>query len=344
LKTSSSTLLLLINDILDLSKIEAGKFDLENRPFLLNKIISDISQQINLMIDTDKVNYHYDIADDIPTVLLGDSLRLGQIILNIFNNAAKFTEQGTISLSVTLNKQTDQQIELLFKIADSGIGMTVEQLERLFKTYTQADSSTTRKYGGTGLGLSISKFLANLMGGNIDVESRHGHGSCFSITLTLEEADSTSIEVQQLIESQNPNHESSATNLTDQYAKFRSFKDKKVLVVDDNKVNLIVATKILEKSGISVTTASNGQRAIEKIDNNHFDIVLMDIQMPIMNGYDATELLRADPKHKDLPIIALSANVMKEDIEKSRQAGMNAHLSKPLNVKALLTLMDSHIN
>ncbi len=340
LNSSSSTLLMLINDILDLSKIEAGKLDLEEAPFILSDLVSNTCSQVKLNIDDNHVTFITNISDEIPKILSGDTLRLGQILLNILSNACKFTEQGSIILDVSFIERTRETISLLFKISDTGIGMNDEQQSRLFQTYSQADSSTTRRFGGTGLGLSISKSLAELMSGRIDVESVLGKGSQFSIYVTVkllieDERERLKSEVGLTANNELVTTEENSSI----YSEFSQLSGKNVLVVDDNKVNLIVASKILRKAGIRVTKAMNGQEAVDLANSEDFDAILMDIQMPILDGYAATIELKKLSKHENLPIIALSANVMKDDIEQSFEVGMSAHLAKPLDIRKLFEVL-----
>jgi len=345
LNTSSSSLLILISDILDMSKIEAGKLELEQAPFLLKQVVKNISAQVELHIDPTKVTYQEQFDPSLPKALLGDSLRLGQVLLNIINNAMKFTEQGEIIVSITIEEQSDDSIKLLFSIADSGIGMTQEQQDHLFKTYSQADTSTTRKYGGTGLGLSICKSLCKLMDGEIWVESVMGQGSKFSFTAKFTRLCDDDPRAKLLLNKIAKKKTSTVNDSAQKQTSTNSWlTGKHLLVVDDNHVNLMIAKKILNKEGIQVTTAMNGEEALKVLETGTFDMVLMDIQMPVMDGYKATETIRNNIQYKDLPIIALSANVMKENIDKSFQVGMNDYLSKPINVEKLFAILEKYLH
>jgi len=345
LTKSSSILMMLINDILDLSKIESGKLELENKPFLLRKLISDLSLQVNTLINHTRVTFVENIDEDVPVAVSGDELRLGQILLNVLNNATKFTVQGTIELSVSVFKNTDGKISLLFTVSDTGIGMDEGQVGRLFQTYSQADHSTTRKFGGTGLGLSICKHLSSIMGGSITVDSVPGEGSSFFVALRFDQFNGTESQLQKIFGKElgvleaSPKRKKSTI-----YDQFSTLKGKHILIVDDNLTNLTIATSMLKKAGLETSTAENGKISIEKLNQTQFDAILMDIQMPIMDGYAATKTIRENPAYAELPIIALSANVMHEDVQKSMDSGMNAHLGKPIDVSKLLITLDQFIS
>jgi signal transduction histidine kinase len=329
LNASASSLLVLIDDILDLSKVEAGKLEIENRPFHLADVIGNIEEQVRLIIDNQSITLNTEICDELPPTLYGDAFRIGQILLNLTNNAAKFTAEGKIEISVDIAWKKEGLIKLQVSISDTGIGMTKEQQKKLFRTYSQADSSTTREYGGTGLGLTICKKLCELMGGEIWLESEYGIGSKFFFTVTLNYDASASTTKKKIME--------------EEAVDYSSLLDKQVLLVDDNEINLMVAKSILTKVGVKVTTATNGKIAIELVENNRFDAVLMDIQMPVMDGFEATAVIKDILKQKDLPIIAVSANVMKSDIERSKEAGMVSHIAKPLRVQHLLGALVEHL-
>ncbi|PHS13263.1 MAG: hypothetical protein COA86_17295 [Kangiella sp.] len=334
LNLSSKSLLGLINDILDLSKVEAGKIELEERRFNLEELLTNVIKQVEANIalsgknNNDKdVNIILEISNNLPTYVIGDKLRLSQILLNLMGNAIKFTEKGTVKIKVSLKSEKEKNIELEFSVEDTGIGMTKEQMEKLFETYSQADASTSRKYGGTGLGLSISKNLCQLMQGEIWVESEIGVGSQFHFTCLLKKADQRKTKED-------------STNHKELYSKnYRTDKDdqlsgillnKNILIVDDNLVNQTIAKKILENKGIITESAFSGEEALSKIENTKFDLILMDIQMPGMDGYQTTKCIREELKMTDIPIIGLSANAMEQDIDAGLKAGMNDYLSKPI--------------
>ena len=333
--SSSDTLLMLINDILDLSKIEAEKLELENSAYELQSVLSHLESQINLLINNRKVKFAINASDEVPALLKGDRLRLGQILLNLCNNAAKFTHEGEINLNINVLKQDAENITLQFVVSDTGIGMTEQQQSRLFKTYSQADSSISREYGGTGLGLMITKHLVELMQGGIAVDSEYGQGSSFTFDITQE------VVADQNVSEDDSKSEEDTELDTEQYMAI--LKDKHVLIVDDNKVNLLVAKKLLSKAGITVSTAEDGITAVESCRIHSYDAVLMDLQMPIMDGYAATIQIRKQIENAGLPIIALSANVMQADIDRCFQVGMNAHLPKPLDMNRVLSTLVKYI-
>jgi signal transduction histidine kinase/ActR/RegA family two-component response regulator len=331
LSSSASSLLTVINDILDLSKIEAGKIELESIPFSLQDVVKNVAAQIQFVLKKELVGLSIDIDPEIPNNLIGDPTRVGQILLNLVNNAAKFTHKGSIQISVELLSKDPELVEIAIKVVDTGIGMTPQQQTSLFETYNQADSSTTRKYGGTGLGLSICKKLSELMGGKISVQSEKDSGSEFCFMLPLR------------YQPEGENVKSSSADNPLSKVELLVLKGTHVLVVDDNFINLTIAEAILNNAGISVVTAEDGQLAIEAVRQHNFDAILMDIQMPVMDGYEATKYIRTELALSNIPIIALSANVMPSDVEKSLRAGMNAHVGKPLDIDDLLKTLVEHI-
>lgn len=325
IQTAANSLLGVINDILDLSKIEAGKLELEEIAFDLRDVIDNTKNIIQHQIETKGLKFTIAYAHTVPTLLYGDSLRLGQILLNLLSNAVKFTSKGEITLLIEKTAKN----RFCFHVKDTGIGLSKEQGEKLFHSFTQADNSTTRKFGGSGLGLAISKRLVELMNGRIWVESHEGIGSTFSFEITLLEHPST-----QLYEKKN-----TATLKEAMHALHGSH----ILVAEDNLLNQTVLSNMLEPYGIHVTTTNNGVDALEKFIENptRYELILMDIQMPLMDGYEATTEIR---KHTStLPIIALSANASKSDAKKSLLVGMNEHLNKPINTEKLFSILVRYI-
>ncbi|NQU65774.1 MAG: response regulator [SAR324 cluster bacterium] len=328
--TSSTVLLRLINDILDFSKIEADKLVLESVAFNLNDVLDYVHAVISIKAEEKKLELLFQIPAEVPRFLIGDSLRLGQILINLLNNNVKFTEKGSITLSMAIisplpeNSPSDT-MNLQFSLKDTGIGLTNEQMKKLFQTYSQADSSITRRFGGTGLGLSISKRLVELMEGEIQVESTPGEGSIFMFSATFK---------VQPDQNQSRTFTPQITEAIDKNA-LKSIEEARVLIVDDSEINLKVLRELLEGVGVRVETASNGEEAVEKVKSSNYDAVLMDIQMPIMGGFEATRQIRNDPKFDKLPIIAVTSNAMGKDIEDAKMAGMNAHITKPINIEQL---------
>ncbi|MDC5837839.1 response regulator [Vibrio europaeus] len=469
-KLSADSLLGLINDILDFSKIEAGKLDIENVDFHLENVLDNISNLVGLRASERGLELLIHIDREVPTTLVGDPLRLGQILINLANNAVKFTEKGEIKISIRVAERNGDDLVLEFSVEDSGIGMTAEQTAKLFSKFTQADSSTTRKYGGTGLGLAISKELSQLMGGDIRVESEAGKGSCFTFTvaskvshalkqeeiavpvelgklrvLVVDDNASARIIVEDILESlrfgahsvssaddalaelnQALNNEQpydllitdwqmpgkdgidllemvnaqisqsqqpkplmltafgreelteiieqrgitvpsildkpiTASHLFDaivslygvdharlsrseaeeqnQLANVQQLAGAQLLLVEDNEINQELAIELLEGQQIHVTVAENGQVALDLYKTNEFDGILMDCQMPIMDGYEATQYIRTKLSDHSIPIIAMTANVMERDKVKAAEAGMNDIIAKPIDVGSMFSTL-----
>jgi len=322
--SSAESLLGIINDILDFSKIEADKLAFEVIDFKLNNVLEQCSNLLKFKASDKGVELNFKIGSDVPDIIQCDPTRLRQILVNLGSNSIKFTDQGTVTIKVELKEHQSPYIILHFTIIDTGIGMSQEQLQRLFKPFAQADGSTTRMYGGTGLGLTISKKLVEMMGGDIWVESNPGQGSQFHFTVMLEEGSPDYIE------------KGSVINTGQAIAKLAGTR---VLLVEDDMLNQELAKELLEDNGIQLTIAENGQVALNLLDSEEFDCVLMDIHMPVMDGYTATREIRKQPRFKTLPIIAMTANVMMGDREKAEEAGMNDHVGKPFDLSQLLNTM-----
>ena len=462
---SAISLLGIINDILDFSKIEAGKLDIEIVPFSIDGVLENLATLVQAKTQEKGLELLFNRSPAVPTILIGDPLRLGQILINLTNNAVKFTEKGEILVCLDLQESRDDKLTLRVTVSDTGIGMSAEQMEKLFQSFSQADTSTTRKYGGTGLGLAISKQLAELMGGEIWVESEEGKGSTFGFTLAVEAGEGASersfspvaelenmtclvvddndtsreilsqylssfnfsvdsvnsgdavveriaqgefdydllvtdwmmpgkdgielaavIRASETLQKQpkiilvsafhggelrekpgaecidkylakpvSPSHLFDAimecfgqdvasskeriTQLSHGADDLSSIRGARVLLTEDNEINQQVASELLQQAGLVVDVANHGREAIDMLDRQDYDIVLMDIQMPIMDGYAATRHLREDGRYADLPILAMTANATTEDREKSLAAGMNAHINKPINPSDLFTAL-----
>ncbi|MBJ7551043.1 response regulator [Marinomonas ostreistagni] len=466
-RNSAESLLNIINDILDFSKIEAGKLELEQAPFNLQDILTEVANLLTIKVDEKDLELIFDIDENLPQVFNGDVTRLRQVLLNLGNNAVKFTEQGEIVIRARYLKHYGEQMEVHFSVSDTGIGIPDQNQTRLFNSFSQADSSTTRRFGGTGLGLAISKQLIELMGGKIWLDSSEGKGSTFHFTVTLTRVEDeipecitqlsddiskvlvvddndTAREVLQsyivglgmqcdaidngsdavqLVKEANkkqapydlllvdwkmpgidgidtcrviselPTHYAptmimvtsynlekareaakgvdisgfvtkpiTVSSLYDAIAesygverlihhnqvghneleqhKFSSLSGATVLLVEDNEINRELAIELLAQQDINVVVAEHGEEAIERLEEQEFDLVLMDCQMPVMDGYQATKKLRAMSKYAQLPIIAMTANVLQQDIDKAIQAGMNDHISKPINLEQMFITME----
>ncbi|MEJ1462859.1 MAG: bacteriohemerythrin [Candidatus Sedimenticola sp. (ex Thyasira tokunagai)] len=327
---SAVGLLGILNDILDISKIESGKLDVESIDFRLEDVLGNIGDVLSLKCDEKGIALNYDIDPAVPTALVGDPLRLGQILLNLGNNAVKFTPHaGSITAGIQVHNEEDGGVILSFSIADTGIGITPEQKAKLFQPFSQADLSTTRKYGGTGLGLAISKKLVEMMHGKIWVESEPGVGSTFYFTASLKKQEGEASR-REITIAASPQKASEAV---------RSLQGAQVLVVEDNLINQELVLELLVNNGLSVEIVTNGQEALETLEDSEFDGVLMDCQMPVMDGYTATRKIREQDKFKMLPVIAMTANAMVGDREKVLAAGMNDHIAKPINVNEMFQTM-----
>ncbi len=466
IKFSGDSLVSLINDILDFSKIEAGKLELEAAPFEFSNVMENLSTMISMKAQEKQLELLFKVDSNVPNIIIGDSLRLGQILINLTNNAVKYTHEGEIVVSVRQLEENDNSVKLEFSVSDTGIGLSPEQIDKLFKSFSQADSSTTRKYGGTGLGLAISKNLVEMMAGEISVQSKPGVGSDFIFTasfkksksqktsnivinkdlnglnaLVVDDNDKSRQILQEILMSiglkvtvsssgneaisilssniDTPfqlilmdwkmprldglaasrevfklnnlkvipkiimvsafNREEiikqskgmtldgflvkpvSASDLNDaimiafgkelnlESGSKLNFSSKtsllepiigaKILLVEDNEINQEVANGLLQNAGFYVDICGNGQTAIENINKNEYDLVLMDIQMPVMDGYTATKKIRKMEKYKNLPIFAMTADAMTTDLDKTIEAGMNEHITKPIDNEILFSKM-----
>ena len=332
LRGAANSLLGILNDILDFSKIEAGKMELEAVNFNLNNILNSVRDLVTVKAEDKKLELLFSKSSDTPVFLIGDPLRLGQILNNLVGNAIKFTEKGQIVITVSpaLQISKPDHIALTFSVADSGIGMEKEQLERIFTPFAQADSSISRNYGGTGLGLSIVSRLLELKGSRLEVVSEPGQGSTFSFTA---EFACSNVQAQQTSDSTEDLDGVAMDNR-------KQLCNVKVLLVEDNKVNQIVAKEMLRKFGVNVITANNGREAVEKVSSGEmFDLVLMDIQMPVMNGFEATAAIRKVKGELELPIIAMTAFAFSDERDKCLSAGMNDHVAKPVEPDRLYSVL-----
>ncbi len=325
IRMSADNLLVIINDILDFSKIEAGKITLEKIDFNLREVLQGIGDMLSTKVEEKDLELIVEVAEDIPDMLLGDPTKLNQILVNLAGNAIKFTDKGFVAIKAHLQKEEGDALTLRFDVVDSGIGIAAEYIDTIFDSFTQAGSDITRKFGGTGLGLSISKQLTNIMGGDIFIQSELGKGSTFSAVVVFEKSNvSPEAKVVETLDS----------NIMDR------LKRLKILLAEDNEFNRMVAEDTLQDvlPGVSITMALNGQEAVDKVTQEQFDVVLMDIQMPVLDGIEATKVIRntLDGPARDVKIIAMTANVMQEDVKGYFEIGMDAYVSKPFHPKELM--------
>lgn len=316
IKTSSDALLILINDILDLAKVDAGKMTFEQNTFEMESDISAMLHLFDLKIQEKNLKLIKEYDAKIPKYLIGDSVRLNQIILNLMSNAIKFTSKGKIGLSVQLIDSNEEKVTIEFVVTDTGIGMAENMIPTIFDNFQQAASSTARQYGGTGLGLAIVKQLVERQGGTVNVKSKLNEGSTFSFVLSFQK---TNNEIESVL------------SVPEIKAEIKKIK---ILAAEDTPLNQMLLKIMLDDFGFERDIAENGKVAIEKLQTNSYDIILMDIQMPEMNGIEATDYIRNKMNSK-IPIIALTADVTMADIEKFKAAGMNAHVAKPIDEKLL---------
>ena len=320
LKFSGENLLALVNDILDYSKIISGKVDFESIDFDLKDFIKSIRDSHIFKASERGIGLRFRMDPDIPSLVVGDPVRLAQILNNLISNAVKFTQEGSVTVDLSLEKMKTDVALIDFSVQDTGIGIEPELRELIFESFTQASADTTRRFGGTGLGLAITKRLLQLQGSDIRLESQPGKGSTFSFRLEFRKSSKeTQYVTNNLFSGAVPNEQ--------HLGKYT------ILLVEDNEMNRLVATKFMKKWGLDVTYALNGQEAVDHMDKENPNLILMDLQMPRMDGYEATRRIRALPGdyYRTLPIIALTASVEPEIVERIRVAGMNDCVSKPFN-------------
>src|SRR6185295_3471025 len=309
-------LIVLINDILDLAKVDAGKMTFEQTPFKMALSISAMLHMFEPKIQEKNLELVKEYDNRIPEVLLGDPVRLHQIILNLVSNAVKFTTEGKITVSVNLIHEDEEKVTIEFAVTDTGIGIAADKIEKIFENFQQASSRTSRLYGGTGLGLAIVKQLVEPQGGTINVESKVDEGSTFSFKLSFYKTNERAELETEIVE-----HDIEIKNI-------------KVLVVEDIPLNQLLMKTLLDDFGFERDIAANGKIAIEKLQAKSYDIILMDLQMPEMNGFDCTDYIR-NTLHSKIPIIALTADVTTVDLAKCKAVGMNDYIAKPVDERLL---------
>ncbi|WP_136806794.1 response regulator [Desulfosediminicola flagellatus] len=338
-KRSADRLMRVINDILDFSKIESGKLRLDTIDFDLPELLENCIQLLTMPAQQKGISLEFRLGKGLPQKVRGDSNRLMQILINLLNNAIKFTEQGSVTLDVhPLPIDSEDEVYLKFSVIDTGIGIPLSKQHRIFESFNQADTSTTRRYGGTGLGLAISSQLAELMGSRIYLESKPGFGSTFWFVGIL----SPAIVLPE-------NFQQPGTNDIQQETRHEILIGSRILLAEDEPINQTLATALLEKLGITVTAVTNGKEALEEMHINPYDLVLMDLQMPELDGFDATRAIRAlEGSASATPIVALTAHARVEDKVKCLQVGMDDYLSKPIDShqleKTLIHQLKQHRN
>lgn len=340
---SSKHLLALINDVLDMSKVESGKVELRHESFNFRAFLQDFENLYGEQAKSKGISYETILASDLEVQIIGDSLRLNQVLSNLLSNALKFTPaKGMIKLRVSKTGEDQENVYLRFEVIDTGCGIAEENYDKIFESFEQENVDVTYKYGGTGLGLSIVKRFTGLMGGGIHVTSVQGSGSTFTVDLPF----------GKIKESGKPTRFSDINGRNDLakdcYAVDYDFKGKRILLVEDNELNREIAEELIGVTGASVESAEDGVQAVEMFKESaegYYDLILMDVQMPHMDGYEATRCIRALGRSdaQKVPIFAMTANAFAEDVQKSREAGMNAHISKPLNIRAVYKQMNRYL-
>ena len=325
-KNAADILLSLLNDILDLSRVEAGKIQLENIELNLPNIVKSVCKGLSVLAQKKGISLVWDVAPEVPESLIGDPVRIRQILVNLINNAIKFTFKGDVVTTVKVQEVVGDVCELIFSVKDEGVGIAQDKLSSIFEVFTQADASTTRRFGGTGLGLSISSKLVEMMGGKIWVESEEFRGSTFHFSAKMRVAKRPPAFVP--VAAEEPG---------DGAAGRKQIKPLSILLAEDNLVNQKIAARMLEKRGWAVKTAENGKQVLEYLDQGSYDLILMDAQMPVLDGYEATRLIRQGekPTGRHIPIIALTARAMSGDRKRCLDCGMDGYVAKPIDREKL---------
>ncbi|MEJ2904987.1 hybrid sensor histidine kinase/response regulator [Pedobacter panaciterrae] len=317
LKFSSENLLDLINDVLDYSKIESGKISFEQIDFNLIELVNNVKETHCLAAKEKGLKFKVKVDSDLPTMIIGDPTRLTQILNNLVSNAIKFTSSGSVIIDLSLNRAVGNLVDIDFAVTDTGIGIDADKKDYIFESFTQASSDTNRVFGGTGLGLAITKKIIELLGGSISVKSTVGMGASFLFNLQFKKSKKKAGDI----------------SVPGVVSDFSSLAGYKILLVEDNEINVIVARKFMQKWGLHIDCAVNGTEAVEKVIDNHYDLVLMDLEMPKMDGYEATKVIRSigDDKFKQLPIIALTASLLTEINKQILEAGIDDYVAKPFS-------------
>lgn len=338
IENSANILLNLINDILDYSKIEAGELKFESFKFNLSEYVQNTITLLSTKSNEKSITLDYYISEEVPLILQGDSYRIMQVFTNLVGNAIKFTRSGGVKIHIDAPKKDKEHVTIRFKITDTGIGITKDKLEQIFSPFTQADISTTRKFGGSGLGLAISKQIIQMANGKIWAESTFGKGSSFYFQLTLPYFEDQ--RKNNLIPKRNSDKKRESDPIHDIHTDIKKMLD--ILIVEDDKINQKVIELRMKSLGFQVVIVENGKEAIDILKEKEFDIIFMDIQMPILDGFETTKLIRSPQSaviHHDIPIIAMTAFAMKGDKEKCFDIGMNDYISKPIKVEELKKIL-----
>lgn len=331
-RSSADRLLEIINNILDFSKIEAGRFDVESYPFNLHEKVDELHSLMSLKARENNVALSLEVEENVPELLNGDGTRLMQILINLISNGIKFSRNGTVSLHITRSSQAaPNTVMLCFSVQDTGVGITPAQQKDIFEAFAQGDLSTTRKFGGTGLGLTISSELCRLLGGEINLHSDENQGARFWFTIPFTRADRQELEKS-----------AHGTTIGSSLTHEEIFKDIKILLAEDDHINRMLALALLEKANFTVRAVDNGLDVVEQLEHTHYDLILMDIQMPEMDGYEATRIIRQREKHtgRYTPIVAMTAHAIKGDREKCLQAGMDEYTTKPIDAAELYATLE----
>jgi signal transduction histidine kinase/CheY-like chemotaxis protein/HPt (histidine-containing phosphotransfer) domain-containing protein len=324
------SLLALLNDILDLSKIEAGKMLLEKIPFEPRAVVEDCVKAQAAKATQKKIDLRFEAPAGAFPILMGDPLRVRQIVANLLSNAIKFTDQGLVVVKFDVSPPVGDRVNFVVHVTDTGPGIPRDKLASIFEKFTQADGSITRKYGGTGLGLAITRRLVEMQGGDVQVDSQLGHGSVFCVTLPLEVAPASAANMV-------PSTQDAPVQA------FSAPSSARLLLVEDNLVNQKVVLAILRKKGYRIDVANDGREALEKLEASHYDLVLMDVQMPVLDGLEATRLIRREARWDHLPIIAMTAHAMNGDRERCLQSGMTGYISKPVQPAHLIATVERQL-
>ncbi len=349
IKFSARELLKIINQILDFSKIDSGKIELEFVPFNLKQLLKNIANGFEIMAKGKGLQFRLDWDDRIPDKVVGDPTRLGQVFINLLGNAIKFTEEGQIVLRTVFVSETDDDVDIQFEVSDTGIGIPPEKKEAIFKSFEQVDSSLTRKFGGTGLGLSITAQLVKMMGSRIEVDSKPGKGSIFRFILTLPKAKNQDVEelpdfsLYLTYENINKKRPEELKRLPEPEPD--SDNEIRILIVEDNVINQRVAKRMVENMGFKTEIANNGQEALDMLAERYYDLILLDVQMPVLDGLRTAQKIRIREMNtgRHIPIIAMTAHAQKEDRDRCLEAGMDDYISKPINMKILQEKIQAYL-